>query len=155
MGLAGVCHNALAITGAPRWPSAEQPGFDERLAFLDESATGGEPVWALVQVPSDAAFDEPGPSAIDDYLPVDPALARDLICASLRAWLLEGGWQVQVTMQKGSQRWRLVDGLSFADGGGDRLDDDYPYGDDELAVLCESVVTLAEHPPRVRGRGPG
>ena len=59
--------------------------------------------------------------------------------ASRISWLLGCGWQVQPTIHKQAQRWRLVDCLSIADGGGDRLDDDYPYGDDELSVLCESV----------------
>ncbi len=50
--------------------------------------------------------------------------------------------QVLVTILKQAQRERLVDCLSIADGGGDRLDDDYPYGDDELSVLCESVIVV-------------
>ena len=66
-------------------------------------------------------------------------MARELIEYHLRAWLLHRGWQVPVTLRKQAQRWRLVDCLSIADGGGDRLDDDYPHGGDELSVLCESV----------------
>ena len=69
-------------------------------------------------------------------------MAQELIESHLRAWLLSRGWQVQVTIHKQAQRWRLVDGLSFADGGGDRLDDDYPFGDNELTVVCESVVVV-------------
>ena len=78
-------------------------------------------------------------------------MAQELIESHLREWLLRGGWQVQVTIRKQGQRWRLVDCLSIADGGGDRLDDDYPCGDDELSVLCESViVVVASPPPRTR-----
>ena len=69
-------------------------------------------------------------------------MARELIESHFRAWLLSRGWQVQVTIRKQAQRWRLVDCLSIADGGGDRLDDDYLFGDDELSVLCESVIVV-------------
>ncbi len=150
-----MCGAALAITGPPQWASAEHSGLFERLTFLDESAAGGDPVWALVPAESDAEQDDPEVAGDEDYLPIDTALARDLIRGHLQAWLLDGAWQVQPTMQKGQLRWRLVDCLAFADGGGDRLDDDYPYGDDELTVLCESVVTLVRQVPHVRARGPG
>ena len=60
----------------------------------------------------------------------------------MRSWLVGRGWQVQVTLRKQAERWRLVDCLSIADGGGDRLDHDYPAGVDELAVLSESVVVV-------------
>ncbi len=70
-------------------------------------------------------------------------MARDLIVRHLSQWLLERGWQVQVTLVRDKRRWRLVDCLSIGDGGGDRLDEDYPNGEDELTVLCESVVVVA------------
>ena len=72
-------------------------------------------------------------------------MACELIEAHLRNWLLDRSWQVQVIVQKNAQRWRLVDCLSIADGGGDRLDQDYPYGDDELQVLSDSVIVVASH----------
>ena len=75
-------------------------------------------------------------------VPIDCAMAAVLIKAHLSEWLLERAWQVQVTVRKGRREWRLVDCLSFADGGGDRLDDDYPRGDDEADVLCESVLVV-------------
>lgn len=78
----------------------------------------------------------------DSVLPLHPALAADLIKSQLRDWLAERGWQVQLEMLKKERRWRLADCLSFTEGGGDRLETDYPSGDDELTVLCESVVAV-------------
>ena len=147
-----MCEEVLVITGPPQWASAEQPGFVERLCYMDEATTDGGPFWALVPAESDA---EPNEPADEDCLPIDTALAKELIGGHLRSWLLAGAWQVQVTVRKGQPSWRLVDGLAFADGGGDRLDDDYPCGDDELTVLCESVLTLVRQPRRTRARGPG
>jgi hypothetical protein len=78
----------------------------------------------------------------DSILPIDTALAAELIKSHLRDWLADRGWQVQLEMFKNDRRWRLADCLSFTDGGGDRLDADYPAGDDELKVLCDSVVAV-------------
>ena len=76
-------------------------------------------------------------------MPIDTAMAYDLTKAHLRTWLLDRSWQTQVIVQKNAQRWRLADCLSIADGGGDRLDQDYPCGHDELEVLSESVTVVA------------
>ena len=122
--------SALAITGAAEWNSPDDPGPCDALVYIDDEAAEDGPLWCLAPTGSDD----------DDYLPLDTVMAKELIESHLRACLLRHGWQVQVTLRKEAQRWRLVDCLSIADGGGDRLDDDYPCGDDELSVLCESVV---------------
>ncbi len=133
--------DALAITGPAEWDSPDAPDQRDALVYDDDESAEGGPVWCLAQTGSDDA----------DYLPMDTAMAHRLIQAHLGTWLLRRGWQVQVTIRKEAQRWRLVDCLSIADGGGDRLDDDYPFGDDELSVLCESViVVVASSPPRTR-----
>ncbi len=124
--------DALAITGPAEWDSPDAPGQRDALVYLDDEAAEDGPLWCLAPTGSDDA----------DYLAMDTAVAQELIESHLRAWLLSRGWQVQVTILKQSQRWRLVDCLSIADGGGDRLDDDYPFGDDELSVLCESVLVV-------------
>ena len=123
---------ALAITGPGEWDSPDAPGQRDALVYVDDEAAEDGPLWCLAPTGSDD----------DDYLPMDTVMAQELIESHLRAWLLRRGWQVQVTIRKQAQRWRLIDCLSIADGGGDRLDDDYPYGDDELSVLCESVAAL-------------
>ncbi len=121
--------DALAITGPAEWDSPDAPGQRDALVYDDDEAAEDGPFWCLAPTGSDDV----------DYLPMDTAMAQELIQAHLRTWLLRRGWQVQVTIRKQAQRWRLVDRLSIADGGGDRLEDDYPFGDDELSVLCESV----------------
>lgn len=123
---------ALAITAQPEWASPEVPGDRDALVYLTDEAGEREADWALAPVGSDEA----------DYVPIDTAMSEDLIKAHLRSWLLDRGWQVQVTIRKQSHSWRLVDCLSIADGGGDRLDHDYPFGDDELSVLCGSIVAI-------------
>ena len=123
---------ALAITGPAEWDSPDDPGQRDALVYVDDEAGEDGPLWCLAPAGSDDA----------DFMPLDTAMAQELIVSHLRAWLLRLGWQVQVTIRKEVQRWRLVDCLSIADGGGDRLDDNYPYGDDELYVLCESVIVL-------------
>ena len=125
-------YDALAITGPVEWDSPDVRGQRDALVFLDDGAAEGGPHWCLAPTGSEDA----------DYLPLDTAMAQELMTSHLRAWLLGRAWQVQVTIRKEKQRWRLVDCLSIGDGGGDRLDDDYPYGDDELTVLCESVVVV-------------
>ncbi len=127
-----ISSDALAITGPAEWDSPDAPDQRDALVYLDDEAAEDGPLWCLAPTGSDDA----------DYLAMDTAIAQELIESHLRAWLLSRGWQVQVTILKQAQRWRLVDCLSIADGGGDRLDDDYPFGDDELSVLCESVLVL-------------
>lgn len=126
---------ALLITDLPEWDSPDLPGQREALLFVDEDQIDGGPAWTLAPTDGDS----------EDYVILDPALACEIIKGHLRAWLIERGWQVQVTLSRGRQRWRLADCLSIADGGGDRLDDDYPYGDDELSVLCESIIVVARN----------
>lgn len=130
--LFGITAEALAITGQPEWASPEVPDDRDALVYLRGEAAEPEADWALAPVGSDEA----------DYVPIDAAMAEDLIKAHLRSWLLDRGWQVQVAIRNDSNGWRLVDCLSIADGGGDRLDRDYPFGDDELAVQCASVVAV-------------
>ena len=107
---------ALLVTDLPDWANPDSPDEREALVFFESDPVDDGPVWALV--PSDGES--------DDYVPVDPTLARDLIVRHLSQWLLERGWQVQVTLVRNQRRWRLVDCLSIGDGGGDRLDEDYP-----------------------------
>ena len=128
-----ISSDALAITGPPEWDSPDAPGVRDALVYLDDDADEDGPLWALL----------PTVSETSDYVPIDTAMAYDLTKAHLRTWLLDRSWQTQVIVQKIAQRWRLADCLSIADGGGDRLDQDYPCGDDELAVLCESVTVVA------------
>lgn len=122
-----ITDDALSITGLPEWDS---PDVSESRDVLSPINGEDGPLWCLM----------PSGSPDADYVPVDTVMARDLLRSHFRTWLLERGWQVQATVRKEVQRWRLVDVLSIADGGGDRLDEDYPYGPDELTVLCESVV---------------
>ncbi|MCH8150064.1 MAG: hypothetical protein IH987_19135 [Planctomycetes bacterium] len=124
---------ALTITGYPEWCSMDVADERDKLIFLDDEASEDGPLWALA------------PTGVqdEDYLPIDTAMAHELIKCHLRNCLLERSWQIQVSVKNSAPRWRLVDCLSIADGGGDRTDQDYPYGHDELAVLCESVVVLS------------
>ena len=125
-------YDALAIAGPAEWDSADVPGQRDALVYIDDGAAEDGPLWCLTPTGSEDA----------DYVAIDTAMAKELMISHLHAWLLDRAWQVQVTIRKKTQRWRLVDCLSIADGGGDRLDDDYPYGDDELSVLCESVAVV-------------
>jgi hypothetical protein len=118
---------AMAVCGLPRYRSADRPGQSEVLKYL-----GDDDVWALVA----------GEGSSDEYIPVDPELASLLIMAHLRGWLLQRGYQVQAHCYATRRRWTLVDCLSPADGGGDRLDVDYPCGADELTVLVEAVLAV-------------
>lgn len=128
-----VTADALSITGPPEWESPDESDLRDVLTHVDGDVDEGGPLWCLMQ----------GGSPDADYVPIDMVMASELIRVRLRGWLLERGWQVQVTLRKEVQRWRLADILSIADGGGDRLDDDYPYGPSELTVLCESVVVIS------------
>lgn len=124
---------ALTTTGHPEWCSMDDTDERDTLIYLNDEASEEGPLWALA------------PTGVqdEDYLPIDTAMAHELIKSHFRNWLFERSWQIQVSVKNNSPRWRLVDCLSPADGGGDRIDADYPYGHDELAVLCESVVVLA------------
>ena len=112
-------------------------------------ATGGRAADDVVEEPpgleerSAGSEDEDGDGADECTMPIDSTLAAELIKSHLRNWLAERGWQVQFELLKGERRWRLADCLSFADGGGDRLDADYPMGEDELSVLCAAVVAVS------------
>ncbi len=123
---------ALAITELPQFNSADEPEQTEVLSFLPASDDGGDAAWALV--PCD------GPA--DEYIALDTEMADELLRAHFREWLLARGWQAQVHCYADRRRWTLVDCLSAADGGGDRLDVDYPYGGDELTVLANSVLAV-------------
>ena len=125
--------SALAITGLPDWDAPESPGLREVLRYLHNAPQAAGAHWHLDSPEGDD----------DDALPLDTELAAALIQEHLRSWLADRGWQVQLTIRTGRQRWRLVDILSITDGGGDRLDEDYPHGEDELSILCESVVVVA------------
>lgn len=99
----------------------------------------GQAVWALAPHDADS---EDAPTASDDDLPLETPIAAALIADHLRRHLLERGWQVQAHVRRTGTTWRLVDCLSPVDGGGDRLDADYPSGSDELEVICRSVVAV-------------
>ena len=135
-GLFNITANALAITGPPEWSSPDAPDVRDALVYVDDDAAEDCPLWALIPTGADNA----------DYVPIDAAMAQELITAHLHNWLLDRAWQVQVTVRKNAQRWRLVDCLSIADGGGDRLEEEYPCGDDQLAVLSDSVTVVATTP---------
>ena len=128
-----ISSDALAITGLPEWDSPDAPDVRDALVYLDDDGDEDGPRWALLPTASESS----------DYVPIDTAMAYELIKAHLRAWLLDRSWQTQVFVQKNAQRWRLADCLSIVDGGGDRLDQFYPCGADELGVLSESVIVVA------------
>jgi hypothetical protein len=125
-------NEALVITGPVKWDSPDESGQCEVLHYEDEEDGEDAPFWCLTP-----------PDSIDDCVPLDTAMAMELIASHLRNWLLNHGWQVQVSIRKDTQRWRLVDCFWFADGGGDRLDNDYPFGNEEFTVLYESVIVVA------------
>jgi len=129
---------ALAITGPPEWHYTETGDDYDRLEWLegdDEDETGG--AWVL-SGPEGAREDD----GMDDVV-LEEAVARDLLTSHFRRWLAGRGWQIQMGVRRGTCSWRLADCLGIREGGGDRLDADYPQGEDELAVLCESVVVVA------------
>ena len=131
--LVKISSDALAITGPPEWESPDAPDVRDALIYIDDDADEDGPLWCLAPTGSDDA----------DYVPIDTAMAHELIKTHLHTWLLDRSWQIQVIVQKNAERWRLADCLSIASGGGDRLDRDYPRGHDELALLCESVAVVA------------
>ncbi len=126
------CETALAITGLPEFNSADEPNLIETLSFLPASEDNEEVCWALV----------PSVGSGEEYVAVDTQMAHQLLRAHFRDWLLACGWQVHVHCYAARRRWTLVDCLSVSDGGGDRLDVDYPYGEDELAILTDSVIAV-------------
>lgn len=123
---------ALAITQLPEFKSADEPEQIEVLSFLPASTDNEDASWALV----------PCGGPADEYVAVDSDMADQLLRVHFRNWLLDRGWQAQVHCYADRRRWTLVDCLSAADGGGDRLDVDYPYGEDELTVLANSVLAV-------------
>jgi hypothetical protein len=118
---------ALAVCGLPQFDSADAESQIEELKYF-----GDEGTWALA-----------APSSTDDeYVAVDYAMAQSLIERHLSDWLLLRGYQLQVRCNADRRRWILVDCLSAADGGGDRLDVDYPSGEDHLQVLVNAVLAV-------------
>ncbi|MGB0714905.1 MAG: hypothetical protein ACPGXK_03450 [Phycisphaerae bacterium] len=142
--LHAIVKHAMDVVGPASWPSAVEEGMRDVLFFYSDGE--GEPAWFLCAIEDDDGEVVCPMVVEDDDLVIEPSMAADLIAAFLRNWLWMRGWQVQGAIRStGKCQWRLVDCLSFADGGGDRLDDDYPYGQHELDVLCQSVVTLVGH----------
>ncbi len=80
--------DALAITGPAEWDSPDASGQRDVLVYDDDEAAEDGPLWCLAPTGSDDA----------DYLPLDTAMAEELIVSHLRAWVLPRGWQVQVTI---------------------------------------------------------
>ncbi len=117
---------ALAICGLPEFASADADGMEVLKYFGDDQT------WALVPVDGSA----------DEYVAVDTEMAGNLLRCHFRDWLLQRGFQIQVRCFATVRRWTLVDCLSAADGGGDRLDVDYPCGEEELVVLIGSVIAV-------------
>ncbi len=123
---------ALAITNLPEFRSVDEPSQTEVLRFLPTSDDNDEACWALL----------PPAGSDDEYVAVDTEMALQLLRSHFHDWLLTRGWQVQAHCYANRRRWTLVDCLSVADGGGDRLDVDYPYGEYELTVLADSVIAV-------------
>ena len=67
--------DALAITGPAEWDSPDAPGQRDALIYIDDEAAEDGPVWCLAPTGSDDA----------DYLPMDTAMAQQLIESHLRA----------------------------------------------------------------------
>ncbi len=157
-----IVSGALGTTGVPFWTRPDGEDEVDALVFADDVCEPALTSWALVTVPARIGGDigtrvlidrdrievDGGsvPYTIDaeECVFVDVGLAEALIADHLASWLLERGWQVQVSVRRGAPHWRLADCLSYTEGGGDRLDDDYPHGDDRLPVLGESVTVVAD-----------
>lgn len=138
---------ALELAGPIEFPCAEQPEGVDRLVCARRGSDAG---WGLV--PRECLPESEMGTVIaavdsaweDDWLPISDQLAGVLVEKHLEAWLLQRGWQLQVSLRKtGEQAWRLADCLAFADGGGDRLDADYPTGTNRLAALAASVLAVS------------
>lgn len=130
---------ALAVAGMPDWASIEFPDCRETLAWV-EAQEGRRACAIVVRGAEEESEVSDGPP---DYLEISLDLAERILSDHLRRWLARRGWQVQLDAVRNEARWRLADAVSFADGGGDRLDAEYPSGSDELSVLCDSVVAVA------------
>ncbi len=157
-----IVSGALGTTGVPFWTRPDGEDEVDALVFADDVCEPASTAWALVTVPARIGGDigarvmidrdrievdggsVPQTIDADECVFVDVGLAEALIADHLASWLLARAWQVQVSVHRGAQHWRLADCLSFVEGGGDRLDDDYPHGDDRLSVLCESVAVVAD-----------
>ncbi len=129
---------AIEIASSPCWPASDDSEMQEMLVWLP----GVEPdqsAWILTRT-NDPSGAFPSPS--DDDLFIEPAMASALITEHLRQFLAVRGWQVQAHVRRDSTTWRLVDCLAAADGGGDRLDSDYPRGTNEREVICQSVIAV-------------
>lgn len=126
---------ALVAAGTPQWASPLSPDHPDELRYVEGAYEDAQ--WGLVSLDPAQA----------DFLPVSGTMARDLICTHLRCWLANRGWQVQVRLRKQRLEWRLADCLHFTEGGGTRLEADYPSGEDELEVLCASVEAIAGASP--------
>jgi hypothetical protein len=139
--LHAVTRRALKRTGMPAWDAPEMAGERDVLAYLADEPDGA--VWALVP----EGDGERTAREVDDaaeIVALDPEMAAALIGEHVRGWLAARLWQVQMRTLQGRRQWRLVDCLATIDGGGDRLEGDYPCGEDELDVLCASVTAVAE-----------
>ncbi len=66
---------ALAITGPAEWDLPDAPGERETLVYDDDDAAEDGPAWWLATARPDDA----------DYLPMDTAMAQELIEAHFRA----------------------------------------------------------------------
>jgi hypothetical protein len=135
---------ACELAGLPMWSSPFVDEGRETLTYLPNDADG--PTWAVV--PATPEWDD------EDCDPIAPHVAEVLICEHLRVWLLRRQWQIQVNVKQDKPMWRLVDCLAVSEGGGDRLDMDYPNGRDELTVLCEAVKIVAQGDIKYRVAGP-
>ena len=120
---------ALKITEAPTWDWIDEPGRTEVLTYLPPEIETDEPVWGFV-------------SSDEEEFLIPTEQAMIFIKEHLAEWLMVRAWQVQVSVRRDKWRWHLADCLAVTEGGGDRLEIEPPHGDDELAVLCESVVLL-------------
>ena len=125
--------DALKITGPIEWDSLDEPGRTEVLTILPPERETDEPVWGFVSTEGE-----------EFLIPSEQAMI--FIKEHLCEWLLVRAWQVQVSVRQGKWRWRLVDCLAVTEGGGDRLEIEPPGGNDELTVLCDSVVLLDDGP---------
>ncbi len=133
--LLDLVQRALAIAGPPAWSPPDAPDEVDRMEWIEgeDEAPG---TWVLIMG---------GDEEDAEDLELAPDMASELIAGHLRRWLADRGWQVQLSMRQGKGLWRLADILSIAEGGGDRLDADYPCGPTECVVLCESVLAVAHH----------
>jgi hypothetical protein len=128
---------ALKICGMPVFTSPDDAEVSEELGFEPGGHVTELGRWVL----------SPSADAGEDTVDVDVEMAADLIRSHVRDYLATGGWQVQLFVRQGRAAWRLADCVSPTEGGGDRLDDDYPSGDDELTVLCRSVELVSRRRP--------